>query len=231
MKSRCYDPIPSSSKSVLFATPLQAKQAFFASVTNEVRAAPSWDREKQSFVGALTVPGPIRSLRRSYKSASVQLHELEEHKTGTWRQVYLQDSFKPLVRTPNASSFDAVSALIRNKPHRLPAADPESGNTLYMRTHRRTLTFLKLFITEFPKPEFTSKPLEELEIGTYACTTTPVYGARGIFAQRRVPALPVADEKGRVVGIYSRFDAISLAAEKTYNNPDVSVTKALVTLL
>ncbi|XP_059967810.1 5'-AMP-activated protein kinase subunit gamma-1 isoform X3 [Mesoplodon densirostris] len=166
-------------------------------------------------------------------SLQVQIYELEEHKIETWREVYLQDSFKPLVCiSPNASLFDAVSSLIRNKIHRLPVIDPESGNTLYILTHKRILKFLKLFITEFPKPEFMSKSLEELQIGTYANiamvrTTTPVYVALGIFVQHRVSALPVVDEKGRVVDIYSKFDVINLAAEKTYNNLDVSVTKAL----
>uniref|UniRef100_A0A8C2NFV4 5'-AMP-activated protein kinase subunit gamma-1 n=1 Tax=Capra hircus TaxID=9925 RepID=A0A8C2NFV4_CAPHI len=190
---------------------------FFALVTNGVRAAPLWDSKKQSFVGMLTITDFINILHRYYKSALVQIYELEEHKIETWREVYLQDSFKPLVCiSPNASLFDAVSSLIRNKIHRLPVIDPESGNTLYILTHKRILKFLKLFITEFPKPEFMSKSLEELQIGTYANiamvrTTTPVYVALGIFVQHRVSALPVVDEK----------------AEKTYNNLDVSVTKAL----
>lgn len=60
-------------------------------------------------------------------------------------------------------------------------------------------------ITEFPKPEFMSKSLEELQIGTYANiamvrTTTPVYVALGIFVQHRVSALPVVDEKGERLG-------------------------------
>ena len=37
----------------------------------------------------------------------------------------------------------------------------------------------------------------------------------------------MVDEKGRVVDISSKFDVSDLAAEKTYNNLDVSVTKAL----
>ncbi|OWK16788.1 PRKAG1 [Cervus elaphus hippelaphus] len=215
MKShRCYDLIPTSSKLVVFDTSLQVKKAFFALVTNGVRAAPLWDSKKQSFVGMLTITDFINILHRYYKSALVQIYELEEHKIETWREVYLQDSFKPLVCiSPNASLFDAVSSLIRNKIHRLPVIDPESGNTLYILTHKRILKFLKLFITEFPKPEFMSKSLEELQIGTYANiamvrTTTPVYVALGIFVQHRVSALPVVDEKGRVVDIYSKFDVI-----------------------
>ncbi|XP_050571949.1 5'-AMP-activated protein kinase subunit gamma-1 isoform X2 [Cygnus atratus] len=263
MKShRCYDLIPTSSKLVVFDTSLQVKKAFFALVTNGVRAAPLWDSKKQSFVGErvgrgphgaaggwvgasgapLTLPAPpgmltitdfINILHRYYKSPMVQIYELEEHKIETWREVYLQDSFKPLVCiSPNASLFDAVSSLIRNKIHRLPVIDPDSGNTLYILTHKRILKFLKLFIAEVPKPEFMAKTLEELRIGTYdniavVRTSTPIYVALGIFVQHRVSALPVVDDSGRVVDIYSKFDVINLAAEKTYNNLDVTVTRAL----
>lgn len=48
---------------------------------------------------------------------------------------------------PFRSLFDAVSSLIRNKIHRLPVIDPESGNTLYILTHKRILKFLKLFVS------------------------------------------------------------------------------------
>ncbi|XP_068068693.1 5'-AMP-activated protein kinase subunit gamma-1-like isoform X1 [Anomalospiza imberbis] len=259
MKShRCYDLIPTSSKLVVFDTSLQVKKAFFALVTNGVRAAPLWDSKKQSFVGErgvrgslgaeggwqdpphpacppgmLTITDFINILHRYYKSPMVQIYELEEHKIETWREVYLQDSFKPLVCiSPNASLFDAVSSLIRNKIHRLPVIDPDSGNTLYILTHKRILKFLKLFITEVPKPEFMARTLEELQIGTYSNiavvgTSTPIYVALGIFVQHRVSALPVVDDSGRVVDIYSKFDVINLAAEKTYNNLDVTVTRAL----
>ncbi|XP_075758092.1 5'-AMP-activated protein kinase subunit gamma-1 isoform X1 [Pelodiscus sinensis] len=260
MKShRCYDLIPTSSKLVVFDTSLQVKKAFFALVTNGVRAAPLWDSKTQSFVGksrlgwksrgweglglphslALSPPGMltitdfINILHRYYKSALVQIYELEEHKIETWREVYLQDSFKPLVCiSPNASLFDAVSSLIRNKIHRLPVIDPASGNTLYILTHKRILKFLKLFIAEVPKPDFMAKTLEELRVGTYSNialvrANTPLYVALGIFVQHRVSALPVVDESGRVVDIYSKFDVINLAAEKTYNNLDVTVTQAL----
>ncbi|KAM6106302.1 5'-AMP-activated protein kinase subunit gamma-1 isoform 2-T2 [Pterocles gutturalis] len=201
MKShRCYDLIPTSSKLVVFDTSLQVKKAFFALVTNGVRAAPLWDSKKQSFVGMLTITDFINILHRYYKSPMVQIYELEEHKIETWREVYLQDSFKPLVCiSPNASLFDAVSSLIRHKIHRLPVIDPDSGNTLYILTHKRILKFLKLFIAEVPKPEFMSKTLEELRIGTYSDiavvrTSTPIYVALGIFVQHRVSALPVVDD-------------------------------------
>uniref|UniRef100_A0A4W3HS13 5'-AMP-activated protein kinase subunit gamma-1 n=1 Tax=Callorhinchus milii TaxID=7868 RepID=A0A4W3HS13_CALMI len=223
MKShRCYDLVPTSSKLVVFDTSLQVKKAFFALVSNGVRAAPLWDSKTQSFVGMLTITDFINILHRYYKSPLVGQ-----------KTVYLQDSFKPLVSiSPNASLYDAVTSLIKNKIHRLPVVDPLTGNTLYILTHKRILKFLKLFISEMPKPNFMSKSLEELNIGTYkniavVKKNTPIYVALGIFVEKRVSALPVVDESGHVGDIYSKFDVINLAAEKTYNNLDITVTKAL----
>ncbi|MBN3307204.1 AAKG1 kinase, partial [Amia calva] len=234
MKShRCYDLVPTSSKLVVFDTSLQVKKAFFALVSNGVRAAPLWDNKKQCFVGMLTITDFINILHRYYKSPLVQIYELEEHKIETWREVYLQGSFKPLVSiSPNASLYDAVSSLVKHKIHRLPVIDPLTGNTLYILTHKRILKFLKLFISEMARPKFLQRTLEELSVGTFehiavVHPATPLYTALGIFVEQRVSALPVVDDKGRVVDIYSKFDVINLAAEKTYNNLDVTVTRAL----
>ncbi|XP_056595051.1 5'-AMP-activated protein kinase subunit gamma-2a isoform X2 [Triplophysa dalaica] len=235
MKShKCYDIVPTSSKLVVFDTTLQVKKAFFALVANGVRAAPLWETKKQSFVGMLTITDFINILHRYYKSPVVQIYELEEHKIETWRELYLQETFKPLVNIfPDASIFDAVYSLIKNKIHRLPVIDPVSGNALYILTHKRILKFLQLFVCEMPKPAFMKQTLEELSIGTYCNIAfihpdTPIIKALNIFVERRVSALPVVDESGKVVDIYSKFDVINLAAEKTYNNLDISVTQALM---
>ncbi|XP_068196835.1 5'-AMP-activated protein kinase subunit gamma-1-like isoform X2 [Antennarius striatus] len=234
MKShKCYDIVPTSSKLVVFDTALQVKKAFFALVANGVRAAPLWDTEKQSFVGMLTITDFIIILHRYYKSPMVQIYELEEHKLETWREVYLPTAFKPLVNiSPDASLFDAVYTLIKNKIHRLPVIDPVTGNALYILTHKRILKFLQLFMCEMPKPAFMKQTLGELGIGTYRDIAfihpdTPIIKALNIFVERRVSALPVVDESGKVVNIYSKFDVINLAAEKTYNNLDITVTQAL----
>uniref|UniRef100_A0A669DW13 Protein kinase, AMP-activated, gamma 2 non-catalytic subunit a n=1 Tax=Oreochromis niloticus TaxID=8128 RepID=A0A669DW13_ORENI len=230
---KCYDIIPTSSKLVVFDTTLQVKKAFFALVANGVRAAPLWESKKQSFVGMLTITDFINILTRYYKSPMVQIYELEEHKIETWRELYLQETFKPLVHiSPDSSVFEAVHSLIKNKIHRLPVIDPVSGNALYILTHKRILKFLQLFVCEMPMPAFMKQTLEELGVGTYTNIAyihpdTPLITALSVFTHRRVSALPVVDHHGKVVDIYSKFDVINLAAEKTYNNLDVTVTQAL----
>ncbi|XP_072118473.1 5'-AMP-activated protein kinase subunit gamma-1-like isoform X3 [Mobula birostris] len=159
----------------------------------------------------------------------VQIYQLEEHKIETWREIYLQGSFKKLVSiSPNDSLFDAVYSLIKNKIHRLPVIDPVSGNVLYILTHKRILKYFHLFVSKLPKPSFMKKTLRELGIGTYENValveeTSTVYEALGVFVSRRVSALPVVNKQGKVVNLYSRLDAINLAAQKAYNNLDVSV--------
>ncbi|XP_053782682.1 5'-AMP-activated protein kinase subunit gamma-2 isoform X2 [Desmodus rotundus] len=230
---KCYDIVPTSSKLVVFDTTLQVKKAFFALVANGVRAAPLWESKKQSFVGMLTITDFINILHRYYKSPMVQIYELEEHKIETWRELYLQETFKPLVNiSPDASLFDAVYSLIKNKIHRLPVIDPITGNALYILTHKRILKFLQLFMSDMPKPAFMKQNLDALGIGTYHNIAfihpdTPIIKALSVFVERRVSALPVVDESGKVVDIYSKFDVINLAAEKTYNNLDITVTQAL----
>ncbi|XP_065269155.1 5'-AMP-activated protein kinase subunit gamma-3 [Emys orbicularis] len=229
----CYAAVPTSSKLLVFDTTLQMKKAFLALVANGVRAAPLWDSKQQCFVGMLTITDFINILHRYYRSPLVQIYELEEHKIETWREVYLQGSLKPLVSiSPDDSLFDAVYHLIKNRIHRLPVIEPVSGNVLHILTHKRILKFLHIFGAMLPKPRFLHRTIQELGVGTFrdvakVLETAPVYMALEIFVDRRVSALPVTNEAGEVVGLYSRFDVIHLAAQKTYNNLDMSVREAL----
>ncbi|VFV25173.1 5-amp-activated protein kinase [Lynx pardinus] len=229
----CYDAMATSSKLVIFDTTLEIKKAFFALVANGIRAAPLWDSKKQSFVGMLTITDFILVLHRYYRSPLVQIYEIEEHKIETWREIYLQGCFKPLVSiSPSSSLFEAVYTLIKNRIHRLPVLDPVSGAVLHILTHKRLLKFLHIFGSLLPQPSFLSRTIQDLGIGTFrdlavVLDTAPILTALDIFVDRRVSALPVVNEAGQVVGLYSRFDVIHLAAQQTYNHLDMSVGEAL----
>lgn len=228
---KCYDLIPTSAKLVVFDTHLLVKKAFYALVHNGVRAAPLWDSAQQQFVGMLTITDFIKILQMYYTNPTTRMDELEEHELDTWRKV-LKEKVHPLVSIgPEASLFDAILTLIKNRIHRLPVIDPDTGNVLYILTHKRILRFLFLYINELPKPSFSNKTLEELRIGTFknietATEETSIILALKKFVERRVSALPVVDKDGKLVNIYSKFDVINLAAEKTYNNLDITLGEA-----
>lgn len=142
-----------------------------------MRAAPLWDSAQQKFVGMLTITDFIKILQMYYTSPSVTMDELEEHKLDTWRgRIFLpeillhisnhftvfclllmlhrifsdvlKDQEMPLVSIgPDASLYTAISTLIKNRIHRLPVIDPDTGNVLYILTHKRILRFLFLYVS------------------------------------------------------------------------------------
>ncbi|XP_026881595.2 5'-AMP-activated protein kinase subunit gamma-1 isoform X2 [Electrophorus electricus] len=229
----CYDATPTSCKLVIFDTTLQVKKAFFALVANGLRAAPLWDSTLQRFVGMLTITDFIHILHRYYTSPMVQIYELEDHKIETWRDVYLQYHDRSLISiSPDASLFDAIYSLLKHKIHRLPVIDPESGSVLHILTHKRILKFLYIFGAVVPKPRFLRRKILEAGVGTFKDIATvhqdaTVYDSLATFVERRVSALPVVDDEGKVVALYSRFDVINLAAQKTYNNLSMTMREAV----
>uniref|UniRef100_A0A3P8ZXA1 CBS domain-containing protein n=1 Tax=Esox lucius TaxID=8010 RepID=A0A3P8ZXA1_ESOLU len=228
MNHCCYDAIPTSSKLVIFDTTLQVKKAFFALVANGVRAAPLWDNKLQCFVGMLTITDFINILHRYWQSPLIEIYELERHKIEECRgnRSLVVSAYKCIIL------FDAIYSLLKYKIHRLPVIDPESGNVLHILTHKRILKFLHIFGTMIPKPRYLQKRIEEVDIGTFkriatVQETATVYDALAIFVERRVSALPVVNEEGKVKALYSRFDVINLAAQKNYNNLNMTMVEAI----
>ena len=61
----------------------------------------------------------------------------------------LQQDYKELRSIgPDASLFEAIHTLITNRIHRLPVIDPQTGNVLYIVTHKRILRFLFLYVSK-----------------------------------------------------------------------------------
>lgn len=228
----CYDIMPKSAKIVVFDTQLLVKKAFFALIYNGVRAAPLWDSKNQKFVGMLTITDFILILQKYYREANAKIDELEEHRIETWREV-LKEYRRPFVYLkPDDTLFEAVSVLKKSRVHRLPIIEPRTGNVVCIVTHKRILRYLYLFIYDMPQPYFMTQSIGDLNIGTYnniktIKTSTPIIEALNLFVVTRCSALPVVDDEKRLVNIYSKFDVIDLAAEKSYNNLDISVTQAL----
>lgn len=137
--------------------------------------------------------------------------------------------------------------------HRLPVFDPLSGNPLYILTHKRILRYLFLYVrfhdqifpiflfdysfhmqmNSIPQPEFMDKPIIDLQVGTYENVITvnedtSLHKIITIFVENRISAVPIVNNEGKVVDIYAKFDAINLAADKSYNDLEISVKEAMV---
>uniref|UniRef100_A0A0N5A1P7 5'-AMP-activated protein kinase subunit gamma-1 n=1 Tax=Parastrongyloides trichosuri TaxID=131310 RepID=A0A0N5A1P7_PARTI len=233
---KCYDVIPTSSKLVILDIQLPVKKAFFALIYNGVRAAPLYDSNKQEFVGMLTITDFISILVKYYKKDANHegIKELEEQKIFEWREQFKEDGNlkKFITIDPQESLYKAVQMLCDEKIHRLPVLNSGTGNVNYILTHKRLIKFLNLYLNDLPKPTFMDKTPKELGIGCWEnvisiSVNTPLIEALQIFLEKRVSALPLLDEDGKVVDIYAKFDAINLCSDKAYINLDITVSDAL----
>ena len=56
--------------------------------------------------------------------------------------------------------------------------------------------------------------------------STKVIEALNKFVNEGVSALPIVDEEGRLTNIYTKFDVINLAAEKSYDDLEITLKEA-----
>jgi len=241
---KCYDLIPSSGKLIVFDKKLLVRKAFTALITHGTRAAPVWDSQKQEYIGMLTITDFIRILH-SYQvpGAPDQYRDIEEAielgRIEEWKKMSegsgLSRPSALLSVEPTATIFEAAKILLEHKIHRLPVIDSRSGNTLYIITHKRILNFLYPYLEECTLPRYFYMSLRDLGIGTYQNDVqltvltydSPLSEAIKIFAETRVSAIPIVDDNKQVVDIYARFDVISIATRRKYNNLNVTLKECL----
>ena len=86
-------------------------------------------------------------------------------------------------------------------------------NTSLINSLEYHLTTFSLQIHDLPKPQYFNSSINDLKIGTYndieiAHHSTPIIEALNKFVKRRISALPIVDEEGRLIDIYAKFDVI-----------------------
>jgi len=227
---KCYDLIPTSAKLVILDTELILKQAFFAMVDTGVRACPLWDSYKQEFVGMLTITDFIRILQQNYQGPQHQMEAFEEQKLKEWKKI--TEHTKDMISVPpTASLYHAVTLLIKNKIHRLPVVDPDNGNVLFILNQKPLLRFLHHYVPNLDQSPHLQMSILEARVGSYddvqvATENTTIIEALNKFVKQRISALPIVDSSGRLLSIYSKFDVINLAAEKTYDDLEVTLKDA-----
>lgn len=193
-----------------------------------------------------------------------RMTEIEEHTIQSWRELMNKQYSMFVSIDPECSLYDGLYQLIKHKIHRLPIVDIDTGNPLYILTHKRILKFIKVCMDNanqmssgsarnlstqsltqacndvdisWNNNELLKKTLADYRIGTYdnnkfkvlkIYENQMIIEALNLFADYRVSALPVI-ERGtdRLVNVYSKFDVINLAAERSYNDLSVTIKTAL----
>eukprot|EP00026_Physarum_polycephalum_P007921 Phypoly_transcript_07992.p1 GENE.Phypoly_transcript_07992~~Phypoly_transcript_07992.p1 ORF type:complete len:464 (-),score=57.50 Phypoly_transcript_07992:176-1567(-) len=210
----CYDIMPASVKIVVLDTKLPIQSAFQALVENGIKAAPLWDATNHEFNGMITVSDFIDILLRFSKNPATMnniVHELSNYQIKTWRETQTIPSLISV--EPDMTLLEASNLLVKYQIHRLPVIDQsESNSILHMITHYRILNFLVRNFPAHPLNPILQCTIGSLGIGTYdhvvtVLADTPLIVVLDLLAARKISAVPIVDEHGVVIDVYSKSDA------------------------
>lgn len=226
----CYTLIPRSGKIVVFDMELAVKSAFIALLENNLSSAPIWDSEEQDYVGMVTVSDFINILLHFHPKENVNiLKELEKHRIRTWRDII---SLKPnlIFNGPEDSLFFASTTLLDRHVHRLPITDRAQSNTiLQIFTHHTILNFVLDRLIDLDIFECS---IQELGIGTFEnvrtlSRDTPLHQVLRVLSEQQMSAIPIVNENGEIVDVYSKTDVIALVKQVSLDFLDKPVSEIL----
>ncbi|XP_013188899.1 5'-AMP-activated protein kinase subunit gamma-2 [Amyelois transitella] len=224
---KCYEILPKSAKVIIFDTQFLVRKTFPTLISHGIRSAPLWDANKKMLVGMITVTDFIRILLY-LESENLSVEDLERHSLHNWRRI-LRSTRKQLCSvSPDQSLHEAINLLNKNRVHRLLMVDPQSGDVLYILSHKRILRFLFVYLNEFPELTFFHKTLTDLKIGTFddiqsVTDSTSIKTAFQLLLQKDISALPILDENGKLIDVYAKYEVLNLVNEKLYSNLSLTI--------
>eukprot|EP00667_Euglena_gracilis_P009572 EG_transcript_9725 len=151
-----------------------------------------------------------------------------------WRDERRKHHAEPLLSCdPEDSLFTALNILRVNRIHRLPVIDPDTETLLYV-LGRKIL--LQYFAADFPlDSQMFSYSIFDLKVGTFGRDkittlgpTNTLYEFLSTMMETGLGGLPVVDETGALVDIFSRYDIVYISKEAEH---DLNTTFAEITHL
>lgn len=224
---KCYEILPKSAKVIIFDTQFLVRKTFPTLISHGIRSAPLWDANKKLLVGMITVTDFIRILLH-LEAENISVEELERHTLHNWRKI-LRSTRKTLCYVgPDQSLHEAINLLHKNRVHRLLMIDPQSGDVLYILSHKRILRFLFVYLNEFPELTFFHKTITDLKIGTFddifsVTEETTIKTAFQLLLEKDISALPILDENGILIDVYAKYEVLNLVSEKLYSNLSLTI--------
>lgn len=201
----------------MFDVRISVQLAFYALVEHDMQAAPLWDAANREFVGLLTVTDFI-SILMHYAAEGTPITKLSERTIAS----VMADTTG--VRLKHGDCFDGADAhanllqccrLLNGKSKDfLPVILPSDARILAIITYT---TILEYLVTNFREQRrLFDDSIYDLNIGTYTDIltvelSTPLHEVLISMDRRNLSAVPVCDDRGVVVSLYSRSDITFLA--------------------
>lgn len=219
----CFSVLRYSGKVVVFDTRIPIQLAFYALVEHDMQAAPLWDPEIRQFVGLLTVTDFIdilrfyRSCMRNTQSDIPNTYTIDDLARKSIADILRDPRVNPNLKHRQFVSADADATLNQsctllhtNSLDFLPVILPSDMRVLANITYTHILEHL---VTHFREQRrLFDDSIFDLGIGTYGSKVVTVQmnhtleECLNLCQTHHLSAVPVVDENGCVVNVYSRSD-------------------------
>jgi len=208
---KCFDLLRASGKVIVFDTCIPVQLAFYALVEHEMECAPLWDSEERQFQGLITISDYIHVVRQldTEVLASRSIQQILDSSEGSRIK-------KPgfVFCTAEDSLYDAAQSLSRQQVKFLPITTPDQAAVMACINEVDVLDYLVATFRE--QRRLFEDSISSLNIGTYTkiCTVSHNTRLREVLATLElydIQTVPVVDDNGRVIDIYTHSDFTFLA--------------------
>ncbi|EFA76167.1 cystathionine-beta-synthase domain-containing protein [Heterostelium album PN500] len=174
-----------------------------------------------------TVTTATQLTSSSSSSTDINTTDMGIHRIETfWREINVERPKTLIYTEPETNLYDAATLLLQYRIHRLPVVDKKETNSiLHILTHSRILAFMMKSLPDLPTP-LLSCTLGSLGIGTFekVCTVhthTPLIKVLELLAEKKISAVPIIDENGKVIDVYSKSDVTLMAKQGNLSPSDL----------
>lgn len=240
--------IPESAKVVLLDMDLPLRQALHALHEQATVFAPLFDSTDGCVRGVICASDFIATLEQLSSRVPMSEAEMDQHtirlllgyegSEGSSSDGSRASDIRVDYVEPESSLQHVVDKLLNNPRSFVPIAVASRDGKIEEVLHSATLggclhQLLRHFRSSFSLMPLLAKSLDELGIGTWSNIATVSTGTlltEALNMLKTYSCLPVVDEEGMLVDVYTRADIISLAKSNAYSRlqfEDVTVAHAL----
>ncbi|KAG2694806.1 hypothetical protein I3843_08G159000 [Carya illinoinensis] len=241
-----YELLPDSGKIITLDINLPVKQAFDILHEQGLSVAPLWDFCKSQFVGVLSASDFILILKElGNHGSNLTEEQLEKHTIAAWKEGKLHltrtmdgngGSF-PRRQLIHAGPYDCMKdvalKILQNKVATVPIIHSSRDGSFPQLLHLASLSGILKCIYRFFRHSLSSLPILQQPICSIPLGTwVPQIGESKPFAMLRpnaslsaaltllvqagVSSIPIVDDNGSLLDMYSRSDITALAKDKAY---------------
>ncbi|KAI5015466.1 hypothetical protein ZWY2020_056856 [Hordeum vulgare] len=233
-----YDVVPVSSKIAILDARLPVKQAFNIMHDEGLALVPLWDDGQGTITGMLTASDFVLILRKLQMNIRVLGHEeLEMHSVSAWKEAKLQyyggADVAGMQRRPLV--HDVALTIIQNEISSVPifksSTDISGIPLLNLATLPGILKFLCSKLQEQPEGyPILRNQISSIPIGTWSQHTgrastrqlrtsrlsAPLITCLDFLLEDRISSIPIVDDNGSLLDVYSLSDIMALAKNDVY---------------